>query len=228
MASYPGTNKTFAARSNGQVIDAAHVGDLQDEVAAIEDGVLNGTARLNSSNSTVVNLSVSGGSTFAGPVVFSSGVTFGANGTITIPRLPCCRLTHSAVTAIASSATWVGLNWDTEVYDSTGLHSTTTNSSRITLTSSGLWVIGASLSVLGSAFVDGEIRLRFNDDVSLGGNISHAEGSLPYAVSATGQLLVTSTTDYVTVQMQSQKSNGNLSSHSTTYAMTFWAHRVSN
>ena len=69
MASFPTTAKTFASRSNGQTIDAAHVGDLQDEVAAIEDGYLTGTARLNSSNSTVANLSVTGGSTFTGDIV---------------------------------------------------------------------------------------------------------------------------------------------------------------
>lgn len=99
MASYPTTNKTFATRSNGQVIDASHVNDLQDEVAAIEDGLLNGTARLNSSNSTVANLSVlggstlgtlsvSGGSTFASLRVtstasFASSVTFAGNVTVT-------------------------------------------------------------------------------------------------------------------------------------------------
>ena len=216
---YPTSAITFSNKNAGDVIQPSHVNTLQDEVAAIEAGLLNATAPLNSSNSTVANLSVTGGSTFTGAAVFS--------GSVTLPRLPCCRLTHSAVTAIASSQTWVGLNWDTEVYDSTGLHSTATNSSRINLTSSGLWVIGASLAVPGNVFVDGEIGLRVNDDVSLGGNISHAETSLQYSVAATGQLLATSTTDYVTVRVQSQKSTGNLSSHSTTYAMTFWAHRVS-
>lgn len=83
MASFPDTVKSFASRSNGQVIDAAHVGDLQDEVNAIEDGYLNGTARLNSSNSTIANLSVAGGSTFTGAVSFSTGVTL-STGTLTL------------------------------------------------------------------------------------------------------------------------------------------------
>lgn len=76
MASYPTTAKTFVSRSDGQVISATHVGDLQDEVAAIEDGLLNGTARLNSSNSTVAALSVSGASTFAGTANFAGTVQF--------------------------------------------------------------------------------------------------------------------------------------------------------
>lgn len=60
-ASYPGSVKTFTAKNAGDTIQAAHVTDLQDEVTAIEAGIRNGTAPLNSSNSTVVLLSVSGG-----------------------------------------------------------------------------------------------------------------------------------------------------------------------
>lgn len=82
MASFPGTNKTFAARSNGQVIDAAHVGDLQDEVAAIEDGYLNGTARLNSSGSTMVSLNVTGSMTIASAPVAMT-LLRASNGTTT-------------------------------------------------------------------------------------------------------------------------------------------------
>jgi hypothetical protein len=43
-ASYPTSVKTFAVRSDGQTIAAAHVGDLQDEVHAVEDGLKNGLA----------------------------------------------------------------------------------------------------------------------------------------------------------------------------------------
>lgn len=82
MASFPTSAKTFATRSNGQIIDGSHVQDLQDEVAALEDGYLNGAARLNSSNSTVANLSVVGGSTVAALHVTSTA-TFDGNVTIT-------------------------------------------------------------------------------------------------------------------------------------------------
>ena len=72
MASFPGSVKSFASRANGGVIDASHVNDLQDEVNAIEDGYLNATAHLNSSNSTAANLSVLGGSTLTGLHVTST------------------------------------------------------------------------------------------------------------------------------------------------------------
>ena len=72
MPSFPGSVFAPTARASGQTIQAAHVNDLQDEVVALEGGYLNATARLNSSNSTLATLSVTGGSTFAGPVTFGS------------------------------------------------------------------------------------------------------------------------------------------------------------
>lgn len=83
MPSFP--NSVFAppTRSNGQTIDASHINGVQDEVVAIEDGYRNATAPLNSSNSTLANLSVTGGSTlgavtFGSTVRFASSATFGA------------------------------------------------------------------------------------------------------------------------------------------------------
>ena len=87
MASYPGSVKSFTTKNTSDIIQAAHVNELQDEVNAIEAGLLNGTARLNSSHSTLVALSVTGGSTVgtlsAGASTLASlsvtgGSTFGA------------------------------------------------------------------------------------------------------------------------------------------------------
>src|SRR3990167_6512778 len=77
MPSYPATVKAFTTKNSGDVVQASHINDAHDEINAMEAGLLNGTARLNSSNSTVANLSVTGGSTFAG------GLNFGSNSTIT-------------------------------------------------------------------------------------------------------------------------------------------------
>jgi hypothetical protein len=41
-ASYPGSVKTFTTRSTGQSIEAQHMNDVQDEVAAVESSLLNG------------------------------------------------------------------------------------------------------------------------------------------------------------------------------------------
>lgn len=71
---FPDSPITFTTRNPGDTIQPAHVNDVQTEVANMEAGYLNGTARINSSNSTLATLSVTGASTFAGPVVASSGV----------------------------------------------------------------------------------------------------------------------------------------------------------
>ncbi len=47
-ASFPTAVKTFASRADGEIIHASHVGDLQDEVNAIEDSLLNGGAKASS------------------------------------------------------------------------------------------------------------------------------------------------------------------------------------
>jgi hypothetical protein len=83
MPSFPTSPHTFTNFSNSALSDAAQVTDIYGEVEAIEAGLLNGTARLNSSNSTVANLSVTGGSTFGGAITFSTGVTL-STGTLTL------------------------------------------------------------------------------------------------------------------------------------------------
>lgn len=87
MASYPTSVKSYTTKSDGagNKIFAAHINDLQDEVTAIEDGLLNGTAPVNSSRITAPSLQISGASTLAslvvtgnstvGSLTTSSGVT---------------------------------------------------------------------------------------------------------------------------------------------------------
>jgi len=43
-ASYPSSVKTFTTKTTGQVIEASHVNELQDEVTAVETGLLQGLA----------------------------------------------------------------------------------------------------------------------------------------------------------------------------------------
>lgn len=44
MASYPSSVKSFSTKSNNDTIEASHVNDPQDEITAIENGLLNGLA----------------------------------------------------------------------------------------------------------------------------------------------------------------------------------------
>ena len=95
MANFPTSVFNPAARSNGQVIDASHINDLQDEVAAIEGGIRQGTAPIASSNSTVANLSVGGGCTIAGALV--------VGGAFSPANVQSSNSTFAALTAAAST-----------------------------------------------------------------------------------------------------------------------------
>lgn len=139
-ASYPGSVKTFASRSAGQTIDASHVQDLQDEVNAIEGGLLNGTAPLNSSNSTVASLTVSSNATVTGSLTVSSQVTITAQ-----PRV---HVLQSNVQSLSSAAT-TALTFVAEEFDNGGFHSTATNPSRLTVPTgaSGTYTVWAQAFV---------------------------------------------------------------------------------
>ena len=234
-ASYPSAVKTFAARSNGGVIDASHVNDLQDEVNAIEAGLLNGTAPLNSSKSTLVSLSVTGASTLAGTVNVTGNSTFTGTvnftGTVTgvaTNNPPRVRASMSS-TQNVSSNTWTGLTWNTNVYDSTGMHSTTTNSSRITFVgSTGIYHIGAQVTL--STVVSGAsfLRIMVNDSSEALSVKADGSNSTNCPMNLSGDLRVADTTDYITVQVRLATSTGSVLAESSNSAMGFWAHFISS
>lgn len=61
MPSFPTSVWAPTTKSNGAVIDASHINDLQNEVVALEDGYLNSKAPIASSNASVAVLTVTGG-----------------------------------------------------------------------------------------------------------------------------------------------------------------------
>lgn len=133
MPSYPGSVISFTVKTAGQNIDPAHINDAQSEIEAIEAGLLNGTARLNSSASTLASLSVSGNSTFA-------------NRPIAPPP--------DAVQVVATSTgTWGSSQFSTlswlaqEFATNSSLHSTATNPERLTPQSTGLYKFTAQVLV---------------------------------------------------------------------------------
>lgn len=65
MANFPNSVTSFAARANGQVIDASHINDLQAEVTAIESGLINATAGISVSTLAVGGVSLNRGSLVA-------------------------------------------------------------------------------------------------------------------------------------------------------------------
>ena len=155
MPSFPGSVFSAADRSAGQVIASAHMNAVQDELNAITDGYINGTARLNSSN-----LSVRGNSTLASTIVFGTiPYVLPSSGGSTGQVLTCVstsgstmglewranasaeaiRLQLDAALDIANNTT-LAVPWTNQIYAiNSSLHSTATNPSRITPQSTGLF-----------------------------------------------------------------------------------------
>lgn len=250
MAQFPTSAKTFTPRSNGQTIDAAHVGDLQDEVAAIEDGYLNGSARLNSSNSTLANLSVAGGSTltgalsvggnstltgnlsvggastFAGAVTFNGAATFNGAVSFSVPRI---RVTLGVDMAIPDN-TFTGINWDAEAFDSHAMHSTVTNSSRITFVdSTGIYHIGYTVTWSANSSGGVAARVVLNDSTANFVTAQSFQSTAVLAVQSGAAIMrVASTADYATVQVFQNSGSTRSISSTSIYGNNFWAYKVSS
>ena len=107
MASYPNTAITFTTRSNGQTIDASHVNSLQDEVAAIESGLLGGTAPIVSSHVTATAIQVNGGSTITGQLNANSSCLLGSLEVAGASVMNGIALFNSAVTMALGSTNGV-------------------------------------------------------------------------------------------------------------------------
>ena len=157
MPSFPGSVKSFTTKNSGDVIQAAHVNDLQDEVNAIEAGYINATAPLNSSRSTVATLSVLGASTFAARP--------------TMPPPDAVRVTFGSTQTISSAAST--LAWRSQDYiTNSSMHSTGTNPERLTPQSTGLYMINAG--VLTSSNSTGYRQLAiFDSSAGVIGRVLH-------------------------------------------------------
>lgn len=244
MASYPTGVFSPSAKSNGQTIQAAHVGDLDAEVTAIENALLNGiphnvavnaalavtgpvtlSTNVQAGVSTLAALQVDGNSTFAGNVTITGTLTAGS---FAQARPSVCRLGHSTVQAIPT-ATWQGVVFDTEREDNASMHSTAANSSRMLLTSSGVWAIGVNIEFAQNSSGYRHLRVVVNDStaVTLAEVTGLGNNGNESALQATTLYVATSTSDYVTVQVfQTVGANLNVLSHSQ-HSPHFWAYKVS-
>lgn len=212
MANYPTSDPSFSARTNGQVIDAAHVNGLQDEVVAI-GAALRGTlqhaltvgtggATVSSGGLTVStgntvlgqNLSVAGTSTFAGKVTLSTQVS--------APSQPRALVYSSAALALAAGA-FTEIAFESEEYDVGGLHSTASNPGRLTIPagSSGLYVVGACVRLsTGVTGVPINVRLLKNSTTEVGGSVQGVLSSSGATTFAPSVPMVLDGGDFVTVE----------------------------
>ena len=162
MASYPTSVKSFTTKNTNDVIQAAHMNDVQDEVNAIEAGIVNGTARVVSSG-----LSVTGGSTFAvRPFA---------------PPPDAALVFRNSTYAVASSANST-ISWtDQVILTNSSMHSTGTNPERLTPQSTGLYLITAQIGLesASSGVVYGA-RLVDSSGAYVGQQLFGSTGTLHY------------------------------------------------
>ena len=200
---FPTSVQTFTTKNANDPIQASHVNDLQTEVVAIEGALING------------------------PLTIGGATTFTASPTL--PRWPACKVTHDVVQQIADN-TYTGLSWNTELNDAAAMHSTASNSSRITLNSSGVWLVGANIPWLGNTTPTHDVRIHVNDDYVLAQHSAAAFSLDPFVHAASGIHVTTSTTEYVTVQVRAVGSTARVNANSTALnipAPSFWAVRLS-
>lgn len=165
MPSFPGSVKTFTNKNTGDVVQASHVNDLQDEVNAIEDGYINGTARLNSSRSTLAALSVTGASTFGSTVTFSSAVDFKGPFLLNSSAGSSGQFLKSE--GGSSSPTWgsvLGLNW-------VGSTSPEVVSTASALSTASLSITGLNISTAEACLITWQTRKK--NDASTAGTLTN-------------------------------------------------------
>lgn len=175
MATYPGAVKSFTTKNAGDTIQPSHVNDLQDEVNAIEDGLLNGTAPLNSSRITAPAIQIANGSTFLQRPI--------------MPPPEMALVYVDSTVALASSVNSTVL-WKSESYVSNAaMHSTTTNPERLIPQTTGVYQFSAQVTIAGVPSTNILVRLAILD--SSNGNIALAQHYLssigsPHAFQVVG------------------------------------------
>lgn len=196
MPNFPTSVFTPPTRSAGQTIGSAHVNDIQDEINAIEGGYINGTAPLNSSNSTLANLSVTGNSTVTGSMTVSSNVTISGRLTQDTP----VAIVKNLGAAIANNVDTYLTFTQQDFVSTSVMHSTATNPGRLlAAASSGVYEISGSVrwntfSTAGAR----RVFLRVNGTDTIGsvlGPGSPANDVIDQNLSVLYRLA--STTDYV-------------------------------
>lgn len=214
-ASYPGSVKSFPTRNSGDVITDVFFNDPNAEIVAIETGLLQGTAPLNSSNSTVANLSVTGGSTIGGGVVIGGALSVAGNSTIagsltvggaftfsgvvTNNGQPRCRLFHASTQSIPNT-TETALTFNSEEFDASSLHSTVSNPTRISYQSTGVWLVGATVNFATATAQTGYLRFFKNSTTAVGsaaGFKGTGVSNFSQRITATAIDVVTSSNDFL-------------------------------
>ena len=242
MAQYPSAVISFTTKNAGDTIQPSHVNTIQDEITALEDGLLNGTAPVNSSritapsaqitnctissltvtsfnfpaNSTLTNVNVTGGSTLASLSV-SGGSTLAD---LVVVQPPPTAIVSNATNINVASGSTTRLTFTAQTFVSpAGLHSTSANPSRVTLASSGVWLAVASITWGANSSGDRTLRLLVNGTAFVSERIPPVNGDFTQQ-TVSGLAYVTDTASYLEAEVI-QDSGSTLSVVGATSPATF-------
>ena len=140
---------------------------------------------------------------------------------------PRCQLYQTATTNMSTSGTASVILFDTEQYDTDSMHSTSSNTSRITCNAAGLYVVEATLGFAANATGFRRLDLRKNGGATPFAAVSHAAApTLSTGVSVTAEVQL-SVGDYIEM-FGTQTSGGALASVAAIAWTSFSARWVAN
>jgi len=134
---------------------------------------------------------------------------------------PKCRLTTSATTTTGTAFAWSSVAFNTEAYDSTSMHDTVTNNSRITIATSGFYRLMAKSRA--TANVSLGIRLAVS-----GSAVPDVENWAPFMAGPGVADTSTSATLYLTAGQYVEAQVASSGAATVVASSTFEAHWVSN
>lgn len=223
-ASYPGAVKTFTTKSDGagNKIQADHVNAMQDEITAIEDGILNGSAPITSSNIIAPSASLTN-STITNATITNAQITNCTVASLSFAASPDAIRVRMTARVNLAQDTWTPLSWNDQVWQTgSTLHSTATNPSRLKAPSSGLYACHASVW-FGSTAANGRWAQILKNSTTVLASMrfeANETNQDPIILSVSAVELMASTTDYVEVRVLNDASTGHLDSTAAAYAVT--------
>ena len=142
-----------------------------------------------------------------------------------ITNWPRCRVFNSANLTMASTATTC-LTFDSERYDDASMHSSTTNPSRLTLVTSGVWLIGGGARLASvNSIVD--LLIRMNGVASLTiADEARIVGGLEPRVAIVGEWYASVSGDYVELVVNNPGAAATSVIADTQFSPEFWAVRI--
>lgn len=162
------------------------------------------TGALSAGASTLSSLTVSSNAVVGGDLGVTGDLT--VTGTITgnfdPPRAHVAVVTHTANQTLTGNV-WTTLSWDTLTAGSTDMHSTASNSSRVTCaTSTGLYHLSFSGGIQNAVGSLWGLRIWKNDTVAvMGMTVQGVSTTVQRAISVAGDVRVSDTSDYFCVQL---------------------------